>query len=1468
MKTKFITLAALFWRLLATAQTADDYIVQGQSHLGPTADNLWAANTNFAKAIALSPTNQKANALFAITRLLVLPQTPAGSNFLNHLGVPAAGRDLFNWTAQPPQDVNGDPVFPANYNSATAIAFLRTNILATIAASATNLAAITDPNFTLFLPAAQTTGIQDVTVDYGDIQLLRAMLAAGQFFGYTLNAHNFNVVIPAVQKMSQNGTLTIQSLISTYPSLLTLSTPADLANSRSALTNAIALYLAASDFIRNVRASGAVRLFNLEAGELAQEAQFRSDLPNMLAALTGPAVIDPSMAFSINASNYFSGAHSLRSLLPQFAGNLYVNSSLPDYGFGGILVGEPSYLTEEALRKQFYSYAGIYTGINGQIYNYGSSAVSDSQGYNNGSFAIIVRTNQQVTLMGHDDGDGTGNNSFGLFANFTVDKHGYWQFDSGDVFGFGNFGKDGSFYGELDYMNGVSVYLSASRQPPLGTFQNSAGYFSGTFTGSQSGKFYGILSADGELFYAPVQSGNQAGGGGPAQLNSGNQFTYTESGGALLNGTLNNSTLVISGTWNGGGNGTFSMSRSAKVPFDSPPSITAPLPPVQSVPLGVATNLFLNVAGSPPLYFQWYSNGVAIANANASSLPFPNIQYANAGIYSETVANVAGETNATISLVVTPENIPPTNRITAPLAGQRWSNGVFNVTGKAGDNAAVSNVFYSLNNSDWMTASNLNNWANWTAAVNLVPGTNTIAAYAVDTSGNLSTTSSVKFVYIESTTLTVSTNGKGTITPAYNNALLQIGASYAMTAKPAIGFLFANWTDADGMLVTNGATLKFVMASNLTFTANFSDITKPMVSITAPTANQKWSNSLFTVTGKSGDNVSVSNVLYSLNATSWMKATLLNQGSNWTAQVTLTPGTNKISAVAVDHAGNRSLTNKVQMFYVLSDVLTVLTNGKGSITPAYNGARLQIGSTYAMSAKPATGSGFKNWTDGVGTALTNSTTLKFMMASNLTFVANFTDIAKPTVSFTAPTAGQKWSNVLFSVAGKSGDNIAVTNVLVSLNSGDWTPAVLSNHGSNWTLQVSLLSGTNTLAAYAVDTNGLQSTVALASVIRVPVPTTLVIYTNSTFHNPQAQIAFDGTNYLVAFQTRESDSGTPSAQLVSPDGNLAAPLLKIPVVGGADPPQVAFDGTNYLVAWSDPNNNVEGPGIHGQFVDTTGAAIGDRFAINQTSSINNFGTMVFGSGVYFMLWSDIRESATNGGFDSIYGALAGTDGALTVSDFQISPVGSQELAGKGTAAFDGTNFLATWAGGAGHASVNGRLISPAGTFVTDSFLIYTNNTLPAGNILHTVLFDGTKYLALFTVGVGSGSATSWHMLGRFITTSGQVLTNRISITTDAGPQIVPSAAFDGSHYLITWNQGLNPFTASTGTIKARFFDVNGNPTSAEFNLFTNATGQTALWAPVLFDGTRYFSTAGFGRLLSSAPNLVFTNGVIKGAFLNP
>jgi len=138
MKTKLITTALLLTiNRLLLAQTADDYVSQGRAFLAAT--NIVAANNSFSNAVALSPNHQTANVFYAATRLLVLPSQPAGSNFLSRIGMPAAGRDIYNWTAELPTDTNGVPLAPVGVNANESTAMLRTNVLPVLIAAEANL---------------------------------------------------------------------------------------------------------------------------------------------------------------------------------------------------------------------------------------------------------------------------------------------------------------------------------------------------------------------------------------------------------------------------------------------------------------------------------------------------------------------------------------------------------------------------------------------------------------------------------------------------------------------------------------------------------------------------------------------------------------------------------------------------------------------------------------------------------------------------------------------------------------------------------------------------------------------------------------------------------------------------------------------------------------------------------------------------------------------------------------------------------------------------------------------------------------------------------------------------------------------------------------------------------------------------------------------------------------------------------
>lgn len=431
----------------------------------------------------------------------------------------------------------------------------------------------------------------------------------------------------------------------------------------------------------------------------------------------------------------------------------------------------------------------------------------------------------------------------------------------------------------------------------------------------------------------------------------------------------------------------------------------------------------------------------------------------------------------------------PAIEITNPRNGRTLSNEVATAVGRAADNVSVLYVVYSINGSDWLAADSINNYENWSAEVVLTPGTNVFSTYAVDASGNQSAITTAKYVYVVSSPMSVAINGRGSITPAYNNALLQVGANYTMMAKPASGYNFTGWSDGINIISTQTA-ITFNMVPGLALFANFMDVGRPNVSILSPTVGQRLSNNVFNVTGKSTDNDRVTQVFYSINDGDWLPANTGNNWATWIASANLRAGNNRIKCFAIDASGNYSATNSVDCTYVLSAPIALHVNGGGKISPYANGARLAIGQRYTLSATASNGFGFINWKDAYGTVLTNKSTMSFVMRSNLDFTAAFADSMKPSISITKKPGDLLLSGTAVTVFGRATDNSRVNDVFFRLNDGGWQTATTANNWTDWAATLALVPGTNIFTCYCVDPSGNTSLAASTRIIYSTAPASL------------------------------------------------------------------------------------------------------------------------------------------------------------------------------------------------------------------------------------------------------------------------------------------------------------------------------------------------------------------------------------------
>jgi len=245
------------------------------------------------------------------------------------------------------------------------------------------------------------------------------------------------------------------------------------------------------------------------------------------------------------------------------------------------------------------------------------------------------------------------------------------------------------------------------------------------------------------------------------------------------------------------------------------------------------------------LDYQWYAPTGAIAGATASAYTNPAVNLGDAGNYLVIVTNTSGSVTSSVAkLTVNVDKTAPTVTITSPANLFETNGNTITVTGTATTSGGrVSAVQVSLNNGGFTAASLSNSTpanATWSSVVgNLIPGTNTVSVYATSFAGTNSPTVTDKYFFRVPQTLTIVTNGVGTLTataglpqPPTNGASLYVGRGYTLTAVPASVSHFDHWLIANILstnIVTN-TTVTFLMETNENITAYFAT-NKPAITV-------------------------------------------------------------------------------------------------------------------------------------------------------------------------------------------------------------------------------------------------------------------------------------------------------------------------------------------------------------------------------------------------------------------------------------------------------------------------------------------------------------------------------------------------------------------------------------------------------------------------------------------------------------
>jgi len=322
------------------------------------------------------------------------------------------------------------------------------------------------------------------------------------------------------------------------------------------------------------------------------------------------------------------------------------------------------------------------------------------------------------------------------------------------------------------------------------------------------------------------------------------------------------------------------------------------------------------------------------------------------------------------------------------------------------------------------------------------------------------------------------------------------------------------------------------------------------------------------------------------------------------------------------------------------------------------------------------------------------------------------------------------------------------------------------------------------------------------------------------------IAFDGLNSLVVWADRRSGSDcdiygarvTPTGLVLDPDG------IVIAQANGQWSPALAFDGTSFLVVWDDWRNGSD-IDIYGARVTPSGLVLDpDGIAISQASSDQQYPALASDGADFLVAWEDYRS----GGVSDIYGARVTPAGLVLDSNgIAISQASSyQEYAAL---AFNGTDFLVVWDDWRGsEIDIYGARVTPRGLVRDPDGIVISHAANHRYN--PALASDGLNSLVVWD----DWRSYSGNTYGARVTPRGFVLdSNGIVISQTANDQRNPVLASDGLNYLVVWDDcssGDHDIRGARVTPQGLVLDPGGIAISQAAGLQCSPA--------VAFDGTDY------------------------------
>ena len=283
-------------------------------------------------------------------------------------------------------------------------------------------------------------------------------------------------------------------------------------------------------------------------------------------------------------------------------------------------------------------------------------------------------------------------------------------------------------------------------------------------------------------------------------------------------------------------------------------------------------------------------------------------------------------------------------------------------------------------------------------------------------------------------TLTLSVLPAGAGTVSGGGGPFNEGTTVTAHAEANTGFAFVNWTE-NGKVVSSSASYVFQISANRNLVANFSQIpaTRYTIALTASPSNMGSASGGGTYTEGASVTVSATASSKMFHFVNWTEGkTIVSTDANYT--FTATADRNLVA----NFEQNAATTYAVDV--------AVLPASSGT---ANGGGTFNEGSSVTVTATPAEGFAFVNWTEG-GTEVSTNAAYTFTLNANRSLVANFEEL--PPATFTIKASAYPSKGGTTSIGTKTYTEGTTITISANANAG--------YHFVNWTENGEEVSSSN------------------------------------------------------------------------------------------------------------------------------------------------------------------------------------------------------------------------------------------------------------------------------------------------------------------------------------------------------------------------------------------------------------------------